>query len=318
VVLAQFAADYPPGSDQAAPIDYAHADLLRKPTDDLTPASGWIAEVRAAQDGGIEGRIEWTDRARAMIAAREIRYLSPELLVDPATNQIVGLSGGGLTHRPNLYIRALHERRPHSLEPQMEEELAERLRYLFNLPTLATPAEIVAELEKAVLALKAAGGPEAGATMAPQSADAARHLGALRGLCALAPERQAAEVLAAAHQRITAAEAQVADLQGALAEREAQETVAQALRDRLIEPAKREWALGYAKREPQGFCAFLKGCTPVLPAGPASRPTPAATDKPDPHDARAIAVAAQARMRADPQLNAADAVRAVLGAEETA
>ncbi|WP_295451925.1 phage protease [uncultured Thiodictyon sp.] len=268
-VVAAFAIDFPPGSDQAAPVDYDHADLKRTPGADLPPAAGWLAELRLSGNGGIEGRIEWTERARAHIAAREYRYLSPELLVDPESNAIVGLSGAGLTHRPNLYLRALsHRALPPHLEPQMDaDELLERLRYLFNLPTLATTAEIGAQLQILTERLKAEGEPAAAAGLVSASATPAdrivlmtqmgRGLSGLRELCAVAPEVETHQVLMAAHARIT-------DLTNTLAERDATETVAQALRERLIEPAKRDWAQGYAKRDPQGFRDYLKGCTPIL------------------------------------------------------
>jgi phage I-like protein len=271
-VLAAFAADFPPGSDQAAPVDYAHDDVLRTPGTVLPPAAGWLAELRLAASGAIEGRIEWTDQARERLAAREYRYLSPELLVDPKTDTIVGLSGAGLTHRPNLYLRALSARAlPPRLEPQMDDELLERLRYLFNLPTLATPAEIAAEVARLTERMKSADGAvteTAGATAAPADrlvllterlAAVSPGLATLRTLCAVAADAAAPQVLAAAQQRIT-------DLTATLATRDAEQQVAQALRDRLIEPAKRDWAQGYARSDPQGFATYLQGCTPLLTA----------------------------------------------------
>lgn len=211
-VVAAFGAHYPPGSDQDAPVDYAHADLLRAPGADFPPAAGWLTEVRCAADGGVEGRIEWTARAAAMIAAREVRYLSPELLVDPATLSIVGLSGAGLTHRPNLTLRALSEQaRPH-LEPQMDDDILERLRYLLNLPTLATPADIAAQLTVLTDRLKAATGAAEDAGLVTASASPAdtlvllyatgRHVAAMRTLCDTGPGVPTATVLSTAQTRI--------------------------------------------------------------------------------------------------------------------
>lgn len=153
-IVADFAALYPPGSDQAAPIDYDHADLHRETGEDLTPAAGWITELRVSEGGGIEGRVEWTERAAGMVAAREVRYISPELLIDPDTREVVGISGAGLTHRPNLYLRALsHASRP-TLEPQMDDHLATQLRYMLNLPTTSTPEEIAEHLSRLVERLR--------------------------------------------------------------------------------------------------------------------------------------------------------------------
>lgn len=277
-VVADFSADYPPGSDQAALVDYDHADLKRTPGADLPPAAGWLAELRVSAAGGIEGRIDWTDRARAHIAAREYRYLSPELLVDPASNTIVGLSGAGLTHRPNLYLRALSHRVTAPLldplpEPQtMDDDLLERLRYLFNLPTLAGPAEIVAQLDLLRTRLESARSAEmvpATATPADSLAlmhDLGRAVATLRVTCQADTASPPAQVLAMAQQRIT-------ELEDRIAERTAAEAVATALRERLIEPAKQAWARGYARQDPQGFATYLQGCTPiVLSRDPAAPP----------------------------------------------
>ncbi|WP_295586028.1 phage protease [uncultured Lamprocystis sp.] len=98
-------------------------------------------------------------------------------------------------------------------------------------------------------------------------------LATLRTLCAVAPEAAAPQVLAAAQQRIT-------DLTDTLATRDAEQQVAQALRDRLIEPAKRDWAQGYARSDPTGFATYLQGCTPLLTARtvPAASADPAGSD----------------------------------------
>lgn len=311
-VVNAFAVDYPPGSDQAAPVDYDHADLQRDAGDDLTPAAGWLAELRVSEGGGIEGRIEWTARASAMIAAREIRYISPELLVDPESGEIVGISGAGLTHRPNLFLRALsHRARPPALEPQMDE-LAERLRYMLNLPVTSTAAEIAEHLSRLIERLGAESAPMTEAGLLPQGATPADALVLMRqmrdrvddlGAHLLLPaSADPAEVLAQAQTTLsaigqeretqsaaletlrtelgltppagvqtmtaadiaTAAVARVRTLESAAAERDAREAVAAAMRDRLIEPAKREWAEGYARRDPQGFTAYLKTCTPII------------------------------------------------------
>ena len=90
------------------PVDYEHQNdnpeaKLRGPV----PAAGWIKELKAAEDG-LWGRVEWTATAREMIANREYRYLSPTILYNPETRQIVKLKGAGLVHNPNLHLQALN------------------------------------------------------------------------------------------------------------------------------------------------------------------------------------------------------------------
>ena len=43
-----------------------------------------------------------------MIAAKEYRYISPSILFDPKTREIMRLQGAGLVHRPNLHLTALN------------------------------------------------------------------------------------------------------------------------------------------------------------------------------------------------------------------
>jgi len=89
------------------PIDYEHHN--DKPEAKLSgpvPAAGWIKELKAAE-GGLWGRVEWTETAAEMIRRKEYRFLSPSLLVHPKTRQIVRVKGAGLVHNPNLFLTAL-------------------------------------------------------------------------------------------------------------------------------------------------------------------------------------------------------------------
>ena len=61
-------------------------------------------EVKA---DGIWANVEWTDKARSMIAAREYRYLGPSFFIDKATNNVVAIKGAGLVHVPAMNLVAL-------------------------------------------------------------------------------------------------------------------------------------------------------------------------------------------------------------------
>jgi phage I-like protein len=63
-------------------------------------AAGWIKELRH-DETGLWGRVEWTARAAAMIAAREYRTLSPAFLHDDA-GVITQAKSAGLVHNPAL------------------------------------------------------------------------------------------------------------------------------------------------------------------------------------------------------------------------
>lgn len=81
------------------------AQIFRK----LGPAAGWIKELQSRPDG-IWGRVLWTALLREMIAAKEYRFLSPTILYDAKTREIVGIKGAGLVPVcrvwPNLFLTA--------------------------------------------------------------------------------------------------------------------------------------------------------------------------------------------------------------------
>ncbi len=72
------------------------------------PAAGWVKELRAAPEG-IEARIEWTDAARAAIAAGEYRYLSPLFTTD-ARDRVDTLLNIALVNMPALDLKAVAAR----------------------------------------------------------------------------------------------------------------------------------------------------------------------------------------------------------------
>lgn len=88
-------------------IDYEHASETRAPAGEPAPAAGWIEELEARADG-IWARVEWTERAAQMIAAREYRFLSPVFYFDPESGEILSLVSAALTNRPNLPLAALN------------------------------------------------------------------------------------------------------------------------------------------------------------------------------------------------------------------
>lgn len=91
------------------PIDRNHAQELRAPKGEESPAAGWI-ESLFVEDGSLWGQVIWTDRGRNEVAAREYRYLSPAFDYDPETGRVSRLASAGLTNSPNLHLQALNHR----------------------------------------------------------------------------------------------------------------------------------------------------------------------------------------------------------------
>jgi hypothetical protein len=83
-------------------IDYEHQTLEGC----QAPAAGWIKSMKGLVNRGTEGiwavGVEWTDRARQLIANREYRYLSPVFLVRKSDNRVTQLINVALTNQPNI------------------------------------------------------------------------------------------------------------------------------------------------------------------------------------------------------------------------
>ncbi|MDR3351767.1 MAG: phage protease, partial [Zoogloeaceae bacterium] len=128
-------------------IDYEH------PTErhgQPVPAAGWIRAIET-RPGGIYGRVEWTARAKNMIAEREYRYISPVFDYDK-TGRVARIVSAGLTNQPNLFLTAFNRQEP-SGDDDMEDFL-QRARQLFGAADLTKDAAL-AELDK-LIALTAA------------------------------------------------------------------------------------------------------------------------------------------------------------------
>lgn len=119
------------------PIDWEHAQDLVAPQGGEAPAAGWIEELEA-RNGEVWGRVSWTDRGAQAVASRAYRFLSPVIVFQPATNEIVRLKGAGLVNRPNFHLTALN----HEGRTSMDKDLLKAL----GLPETATAADAIAKV----------------------------------------------------------------------------------------------------------------------------------------------------------------------------
>jgi phage I-like protein len=83
-------------------VDYEHQTL----SGHKAPAAGWIKEL-TARDDGLWARVAWTDAARGHLAAREYRYFSPVLRLEPETRRPLALLHAALTNTPAINGLAL-------------------------------------------------------------------------------------------------------------------------------------------------------------------------------------------------------------------
>ncbi|MFB9160491.1 phage protease, partial [Chromobacterium violaceum] len=102
--------------------------------------------------------VEWTDKAAAMIVAKEYRYLSPVFTYDKQ-GRVTGLLHVALTNNPaldelpELQVAVLSRliSNPSTTQEDSEmDELIEQLRWLLNLPVGATADDIQTQLQKLI------------------------------------------------------------------------------------------------------------------------------------------------------------------------
>ncbi len=133
-------------------IDYEHAQDKLAVNGQEAPAAGWV-EAMELRNGAVWGRVDWTPRAKAAIAAREYRFLSPAFTYSPADGSVQALIGASLVNRPNFVMTALNAQ-----EHSMLKDIAAAL----GLAETATSPEIVTAIGalKTSTALNAAQQPD--------------------------------------------------------------------------------------------------------------------------------------------------------------
>ncbi|GAB4208019.1 MAG: phage protease [Tibeticola sp.] len=216
------------------PVDYEHQSLSAEDKAGPVPAAGWIKELAAREDG-LWARVEWTPAASAHLIHKEYRYLSPVFRHDKS-GRVVSLEGAGLTHNPNLYLKAAATRK----ETHAVEDLIERLILMLNLPAASTPEDVMAELSKIIDRLSTA---EAAAAQGRQI-DPAEWV-------PMSQHKAVAEELAALQKRI--------------AKEQAEAAVTAAMRAGKLVPALTVWARAYAEKDPDGFAAWVATAPVVVP-----------------------------------------------------
>lgn len=136
------------------PVDYEHQTDLAPDNGRPAPAAGWIDALQARPDG-IWGRVRWTDRAAAHLAALEYRYLSP-VFTHASDGSVIALLRASLTNVPNLDQLTALARSETRMKTLPDDEFLSALRTLLSLETDAAPETILAAVEELVTARQSA------------------------------------------------------------------------------------------------------------------------------------------------------------------
>jgi phage I-like protein len=238
-------------------IDYEHQTL----TGGEAPASGWIKKLINKGSEGIWAAVEWTDKARERIANKEYKYVSPVFLKRISDNKVIRLINVALTNQPNIdgMVPLINKQTAISNQRSAEETKKEEgtmfkeLLKLLGLQETATETEAIAAFNT-VMANKAA-------IVANKAVFAAL------GVAETASESEVVATIMAnkqGHDLIEKLTLQVNKLTDELktkADGDIEEMVNKAIagddKGAKITPAQKDWALGYAKTDLEGFKLFL-------------------------------------------------------------
>lgn len=83
-------------------IDYEHQTINAEKNGQAAPAAGWINAVEWRDGQGLFASVEWTARAKGLIAAGEYRYISPVISYDRNSGLVHGLHNAALVNHPAL------------------------------------------------------------------------------------------------------------------------------------------------------------------------------------------------------------------------
>lgn len=140
--------------EQGFVIDYEHQTLNKATNGQPAPAAGWFQGLEWREGQGLfMVQIEWTERARAMIAGGEYRYLSPVFGFDSQTGAVTFIHSVALTNDPallalpNLAAATAMPRQEPAPDAVIAEQDRANFKYVFgDLPGLDMDAVIAAAM----------------------------------------------------------------------------------------------------------------------------------------------------------------------------
>ncbi|MDP3225224.1 MAG: phage protease, partial [Rubrivivax sp.] len=146
-------------------LDYEHQSMLSEQNGQPAPASGWATAFEWRDGVGLFAlNVQWTAKAKEMIEAGEYKYISPVIVYDKQTGEVIDVLNASLVNIPCLDLSPVAQERVARLnasfsthpEQSMNEVLKALLKALGLPVTEATTAE---QAVTAVSALKAAALP---------------------------------------------------------------------------------------------------------------------------------------------------------------
>lgn len=245
-------------------VDYEHQTMLNM----QAPAGGWIRKLRKGKDA-IIADVEWTDKAAQYLKNKEYRYLSPVIRVRK-DRRVTAIHSVALTNVPAIdgMFAMCSDAGLDDFVKEDKMELKE-LAAILGLPEDATEEQVRSALKSAVQKKAEPEGsetPPAAETVAESTVANSTILGLLE-----LPEDAKTEDVTAKIMSLKAGDETLAkrveELEGQIRGKAADDAVETALKEGKVSAAQKEWARGYALKDPEGFAAFCAQAPAMVPQG---------------------------------------------------
>ncbi|WP_321367601.1 phage protease [uncultured Desulfuromusa sp.] len=108
--------DYLAAANRDLVLDFEHSTEIKAPAGEQAPAAAWLSDFALDENGAVTAAVNsWTPEGEKLVSEKSYRYISPVILYEKDTMQIVGISSVGLTNRPNLFVPALNHQQKENI-----------------------------------------------------------------------------------------------------------------------------------------------------------------------------------------------------------
>jgi phage I-like protein len=251
-------------------IDYEHQTLLSEDNGQPAPAAGWFKALEWREGDGLYATdVDWTDKAKAMIDAREYRFLSPVFAFDKTTGAVNEINHAALTNVPALDGMA-----------ELAVMSAYALRFLSDQPTTEEPTmDLLSKLLGAIGLAATTSEADALSAVAALKTKADQVTGLQTELVALKTKEPDPEKFVSV-DTMKDLQAQVASLSTKLNGQELDVVIDDALKGGKLLPAQEVWARTLGGKDIASLKTYLESAPKVMP-------TQTQTDGKEPNDGKA-------------------------------
>ena len=233
--------------------DYEHQTIK----DVKAPASGWIKELVWEDGVGIKARVEWTKAAAKHLEEQEYRFFSPVFFIRQTDKRVCGLHSAALTNTPKTKHLTPILAKLGLVQTKEESMDREKLIAALGLKDDATDAEILAAVAKLGVEIPEAEVKE----VLPKAVAAALELKEGDGESVAVASIHALKQVEKAGVSLEDFNA----LKQEIADKNADEAVAEAIAKGKVTPDQKDWALEYAKDNLDGFLVYVAKAPQVVP-----------------------------------------------------